>query len=76
MESQLAGRNALGSARLVDECLGQFARLTVGNHPADDEAGEYVEYDVEVQVLALDESLELGVSRPGHFSPGPSQNRT
>jgi hypothetical protein len=60
VKGQLTRPDALAFACLVDERLGEFAGLTFGDHPADDEAREHIEDDVQVKVLALYEGFELG----------------
>ena len=53
MDGELAGRDDLFCASLLDELLGQFGAFARRDHPAGDVAAEDVEDDVEIEVGPL-----------------------
>jgi len=57
---QLARRNLLLAAALLDQAFGQCLTFTVGDHPACDVAAEDIDDDVQIEVGPLGRPLELG----------------
>ena len=48
VDGELAGRDVLRVATMLDEPLGQFGAFAVGDHPTDDVATKNIKDDVEV----------------------------
>ena len=60
VDGELAGRDVLRVAGVLDEPLGQFGAFAVGDHPTDDVAAEDIQDDVEVVGGPLHRAAQLG----------------
>ena len=60
MNGELARRNLVLADGFLDELLGQFTALPVGDHPPGDVAAEDVHDDIKVEVGPLYRTAELG----------------
>src|SRR5579863_1847848 len=60
MNGELAGRNLVLADSFLNELLGQFGALLVGDHPASNVAAKDVNDDVKIEVGPLDRTAQLG----------------
>ena len=60
VDGELAGRDVLRVATMLDEPLGQFGAFAVGDHPTDDVATKNIQDDVEVVGSPLYRAAQLG----------------
>ena len=60
VDGELAGRDVLRVATMLDEPLGEFGAFAVGDHPTDDVATKNIQDDVEVVGGPLYRASQLG----------------
>ena len=73
---ELAGRDLLRAAGVLDEPLGQLGAFAIGDHPADDVAAKDIQDDVEMIGGPLHRAAQLGdVPTPQLIGCGGQQFR-